>query len=63
MFLDERRNPIERRMVAAHAEDAVGDDDGATAGLRGIGEALLQLRQVEMADRRGASSAAPGGSR
>ena len=36
-------------MIAAHAEHAVGDDDGARAGLRQRRELAVQLVVVEVA--------------
>jgi hypothetical protein len=35
-------------MIAAHAENAVGDDDGALARLGGLSEAALEVVDVEV---------------
>src|SRR5206468_3409564 len=44
----QRHHLVERRMVAAHAEDAVSDDDRARAALGRRRKRALELAHVEM---------------
>ena len=43
---DEPRNRIDRRVVAAHAEDAVEDDDDAAGAVRHLPQMALEIVEV-----------------